>query len=124
MKTSSRAFAVVALVGLSVFVLSLAPAQAQYRRPVGAPVVPYRPVAPRAFVTTPPPIIPYARSYTYLPNGLNLNQATALNALRIQTRLYGSLYGPYYGAPYAVNPYLTPGVPYYTPGIPYNPYLP
>lgn len=124
MKSTFRVFAVVAVAGLSVLVLSQAPAQAQYRHPVGAPVVPYRPAAPRAFVTTPPPIIPYANSYTYLPNGLNLNQAAALNALRIQTRLYRSLYAPYYPAPYGVYPYVAPAVPYYTPGIPYNPYLP
>ena len=99
------------------------PAQAQFRRSVVAPGLPFRAVPPRALVATPPALVPYANSYSYLPNGLNLNQAAALNALRIQTQLYNSLYTPYY-APVRV-PYYTPGITYnaYTPYPMYNPYF-
>jgi hypothetical protein len=126
MNRSWRTITLMALVGLGVLVLAQAPAQAQYRAPfVRPPVAPLLPPSPRAFVATPPPVIPLANSYTYLypqgvPSGLNLNQVAALNALRIQTRLYNSLYSPYrtiYGTPiYPMNPYLT--------GVLYNPYNP
>jgi len=118
MNRSWRTFVLVALVGLSVLVLAQAPAQAQFRRLPGARIPPYRVVAPRAFVATPPAIVPYAGSYTYLPSGLNLNQAAALNALRIQTQLYNPLYNPYY-----LSGYPTGNVPYYGSGVPYNPYF-
>jgi hypothetical protein len=124
MKSLWRPFALVALVGLGVLVVAQTPAQAQYRRPVTAPVPSLRPVPPRTLVTTPPPIVPYANSFTYLPSGLNLNQAAALNALRIQTQLYSSLYYPYFAPRYLMNPYLTPGLSYYAPGVAYTPYTP
>jgi hypothetical protein len=137
MNRSRRTFVLVALAGLGLLVLAHAPAQAQFRRPVPAPIPPVRPVpapippvrpvpapippvrpvVPRAFVTTPPPIVPYANSFTYLPSGLNLNQAAALNALRVQTRLYNSLYYPYY-----LPGYSSLNIPYYGPGIFYNPF--
>lgn len=123
MNRSWRAFSLAALLGLAVVVVAQAPAQAQYRRPFAPPPVrPYIPPAPRAFVATPPPVVPYANSYTYLPSGLNLNQAATLNALRIQTQLYNSLYNPYstYNYPIYSNPTLYN--PYYTPGIAYSPY--
>lgn len=124
MNCSRRTFTLVAFLGLSVLILVQMPAHAQYRRPYYPvvrpyyvpPVVPY--ITPRAFVATPPPIVPYANSFTYTPSGLNLNQVAALNALRIQTQLYNSLYNPYY------SPYLygTSGLSYYAPGVAYNPY--
>lgn len=125
MNRSWRTFTLVAFLGLSVLVLAQRPAQAQYRRPYFPVVRPYVPyvvpyIPPRAFVATPPPIVPYANSYTYTPLGLNLNQVAALNVLRIQTQLYNSLYNPYYAMyPYS---YATPGLNYYNPGIAYNPY--
>ena len=126
MNRSWRTFTLVALLVLSVLVLAQMPAQAQYRRPYYPvvrplyvpPVVPY--IAPRAFVATPPPIVPYANSFTYTPLGLNLNQVAALNVLRIQTQLYNSLYNPYYlyGYPYTLQGPIN----YNTPGVAYNPY--
>lgn len=121
MNRSYRTFVLIALVGLGLVALAQAPAQAQYRRPI-VPVVPYRPLPPRAVVTTPPPVVPYANSYTYLPNGLNLNQAAALNAMRLQAQVYNSLYNPYYQLGYPGLAYPIANVPYYRPGIVTNPY--
>jgi hypothetical protein len=114
MNRSWRTFTLVAFLGLSGLFLAQSSAHAQYRRPY-VPVVrppyfaPYIP--PRALVATPPPIVPYANSFTYTPYGLNLNQAAALNALRIQTQLYN---------PYSLYGYTTPGL-YYNSYL-YNPY--
>lgn len=124
MNRSCRTFVLVALVGLGLLVLAQAPAQAQFRRPVVPPVPTFRPAAPRAVVTTPPPLVPYTNSFTYLPSGLNLNQAAALNALRIQTRLYNSLYNPYYLGLYPTINYPTVSVTTYQPGIIYSPSSP
>ncbi len=139
MNRSWRFFGLVSLLGLVGLALSQASIQAQFRPPYG-PIRPYAPVRPfvpmvrpyvppvvpyippRAFVATPPPIIPYANSFTYTPLGLNLNQVAALNTLRIQTQLYNALYNPF--NPYfypTYNPYVTTGIPYYNP-YNYNPY--
>jgi hypothetical protein len=119
MKRSYRVFAVVALSGLSVLFLASAPARAQYRPPYSPSVSLLTPRVPqRALVATPPAIVPYANSYSYLPSGLNLNQATYLNAMRTT---YSSPYTPYLSPRYMANPYVYTVGPYSS-GLLYNPY--
>jgi hypothetical protein len=101
MKRSYRVFSVVALSGLCLLFLASAPARAQY-----------------PLIATAPGLVADLNSYSYMPAGMNLNQATYLNSMQAA---YGSLYTNYPSPRYMTNPSVYFSGPYSS-GLLYNPY--